>query len=428
MPVWTYEQIAALSPDAAVLSRGRGISFARQRWMSQEGNEKLVWGEYKGGNDRIYRVAVLTGEPRFHCTCRAPSPCKHVIGLLFLLQRENDIFRVTDEPPAWVNAAFSTPAVKPVTPARDPGFQFDAKRIDQMKAGIGVLEEWLQNLIKQGFSAFADGPGNAWEGIASRMVDAKLGGVARRIRLWGERSRRDDWHEFLLGETADLHLLCQAFNRMETLPPALQRDVLIAAGVNVKREEVWAQPAVSDKWLVAGQLTGVEEKLNYRRTWLLGEKTGRSALLLDFAWGNPPAYDTQWVPGSVLEGELCFYPGSYPIRAIVKGFGYSDQPYETPAGNAGWRAFQKTLALALAANPWTGIFPAFLQGVIPAMHGQILHLVDKEGVSARVISGEKGPWPILALSGGHPISVFGEWDDGLLRPLSVFQDGRVVVL
>lgn len=426
MPAWTYEQIAALSPDTAVLSKGRGISFARQRWKLLEGNESLIWGEYEGGGDRLYRMAAMPGESRFACSCKAPIPCKHVIGLLFLLQRDNELFRITGDVPGWVNTAFQTAGEKRRKTAEEVVFKSDPKRLEQMREGLVFLEEWLNNLIKQGFAAFAQPGDRAWETIASRMVDAKLGGVARRLRLLGARPRNDQWHAHMLGEVADLYLLCKAFQRLEELPEHLQRDALTAGGVNVKKEEVWAQPEVSGQWLVAGQQTGIEESLHFRRTWLLAEGAGRIALLLDFAWGNPPVYETRWVTGGVIAGQLSFYPGSYPLRAVVKRFEWSSKPYETPEGCADWAAFQKKLAVALSANPWLNIFPAYLTDVIPVFKAGKLCLVDSNGQSAQVLTGPQGPWPLLAMSGGHPIRVFGEWEDALFRPISVFQDGRVV--
>ncbi len=428
MPAWTYDQIAALSPDAAVLSRGRGISFARQRWKLLEGNETLIWGEYEGGGNRLYRAAAMPGESRFACTCKAPAPCKHVIGLLFLLIRENELFRITGDVPDWVKTAFLPSGEKQPKAAGDAVFQSDPRRIEQMREGLVFLEDWLNNLIKLGFAAFAQPRDRAWETIAARMVDAKLGGVARRLRLLGQRPRNDNWHAFMLGEVADLYLLCKAFQRLESLPENLQRDALVAAGVNVKKEEVWAQPAISGHWLIAGQWNGTEEKLHFRRTWLLGEKTGRIALLLDFAWGNPPVFETRWITGAVLQGELAFYPGSYPLRAIVRRFEWSSKPFETPDGCADWAAFQKKLAEGLSANPWTLVFPAYLTGVVPAYKDGNLWLVDSKGQCAQVATGDQGPWPLLALSGGYPISVFGEWEDQLFRPLSVFLEGRVVVI
>jgi hypothetical protein len=36
------------------------------------------------------------------------------------------------------------------------------------------------------------------------------------------------------------------------------------------------------------------------------------------------------------------------------------------------------------------------------------------------------PLHLLALSGGHPLTLCGEWDGRTLLPLSVWQDGRLI--
>jgi hypothetical protein len=37
-------------------------------------------------------------------------------------------------------------------------------------------------------------------------------------------------------------------------------------------------------------------------------------------------------------------------------------------------------------------------------------------------------WPLLALSGGHPVTVFGEWDGQQLTILSAWQGQEVLAL
>ena len=37
-------------------------------------------------------------------------------------------------------------------------------------------------------------------------------------------------------------------------------------------------------------------------------------------------------------------------------------------------------------------------------------------------------WHLLALSGGHPLDVFSEWDGFSFWPLTVLADGRLVAL
>jgi hypothetical protein len=43
------------------------------------------------------------------------------------------------------------------------------------------------------------------------------------------------------------------------------------------------------------------------------------------------------------------------------------------------------------------------------------------------VEGNTG-WRLLALSAGHPIGLFGEWDGAAFKPLSVTAEGRFVVL
>ena len=61
----------------------------------------------------------------------------------------------------------------------------------------------------------------------------------------------------------------------------------------------------------------VEDDLQVQRVWLLGQETGRSALLLDFAHRSQTLDCSVW-PGTVWDGTLAIYPGLYPLRAIIK--------------------------------------------------------------------------------------------------------------
>ena len=53
------------------------------------------------------------------------------------------------------------------------------------------------------------------------------------------------------------------------------------------------------------------------------------------------------------------------------------------------------------------------------------HLVDATGAALPLVAG-RDPWPVLAATGGHPTTCFGEWGAGGFRPLSVVVDDRWV--
>jgi hypothetical protein len=54
-------------------------------------------------------------------------------------------------------------------------------------------------------------------------------------------------------------------------------------------------------------------------------------------------------------------------------------------------------------------------------------LVDPAG-TALPLAQDTDIWQLLALSGGHPVPVFGEWISQRLHPLSVEIDNRLVAL
>jgi hypothetical protein len=54
-------------------------------------------------------------------------------------------------------------------------------------------------------------------------------------------------------------------------------------------------------------------------------------------------------------------------------------------------------------------------------------LVDRDG-AALTLAPDTDVWQLLALSGGHPVPVFGEWIGQRFHPLSAEIDNRLVSL
>ncbi|MCB0637613.1 MAG: hypothetical protein KDC54_13380, partial [Lewinella sp.] len=195
------------------------------------------------------------------------------------------------------------------------------------------------------------------------------------------------------------------------------------------QEQIMAQPGVRDNWLVIGQQSGTEEQLTYRRTWLRGETTGRCALLLDFAYGRQ-GFDAQWVVGSVLQGELIFYPGTTGQRARFRQQTPSRAPYESPPGYPDLTAAGVDYAKALAASPWLNGFPLLLEEITPLFREEAEGsgwIVDQRRQLMPLARTDQ-VWPLLAHSGGRPITVFGEYNGETFSPLSVITEGRVFAL
>jgi hypothetical protein len=69
-----------------------------------------------------------------------------------------------------------------------------------------------------------------------------------------------------------------------------------------------------------------------------------------------------------------------------------------------------------------------LEGVIPYSDGEDWEIRDTEGRSIRLAPGFTLNWQLLALSGGKPIAIFGEWNGEFYWPLSAYADERWINL
>jgi hypothetical protein len=440
----TEADILAYAPDPGTAQRGKSLASARH-WRNLAGNGRSVWGECSGSGG-WYQVAVDLKTLAFKCTCPARrNPCKHSIGLLLLLASGSDAIRATEHSPAWVEDWLQKrdehfPKTQPA-PERSPEHDLALaelrrknreKRMEQMVSGLAELEMWLADLFRQGLATLEGQAADYWQELSSRMVDAKLGTLARRIRqlpsLMDSGNTDGNWHENILEELGDIYLLAKGFQRLEHLPEPLQDDLLSLTGVNFKKEDLLTLPGMEDVWLVAGQTEEqTEGNLFARRTWLVGEQSKRTCLLLEFAWGSNP-YETTWRLGSVLRGEVVFYPSAFPLRVLFKKFELTDHSFLLQNGYPTLSAFASAYAQALASNPWLSPFPAFLEEVVPVCREGQFYLVDSARKLLPVKASEDLGWKMVATGGGRPIGVFGQWNGSKFMPLSAIVNGRFRLL
>jgi hypothetical protein len=180
-----------------------------------------------------------------------------------------------------------------------------------------------------------------------------------------------------------------------------------------------AQPGTRDHWLVAGLRIDEEDRLRTQRVWLFGQTTKRSALCLSFSAGPNQPLDVTLVPGAVIDAELAFFPGSTPLRALVKQrFAAPVFPHETIAGA------NEFAATALASNPWLERVPFGLTAVVPLRRPNGWIARDATGHFLPLQLAEEQGWRLIARSGGHPMAVAGEWDGESLVPLGTWAEGR----
>jgi hypothetical protein len=433
---WTHYKIAELAPNSLTLGKAKALAHTRH-WAEAASNGGLLWGLCKTSGERVYRVALSLSGDAFRCECAASChPCRHALALLLqFVKTSKPSIALSESPPPWVQEMLrQRPAVTALS--ADEKAQKEAartarfgQRLALMQQGVEDLEQWLLDLLRQGLSSAESQPDAFWENFAVRMTDAKLSGLARRIRGFKAIVGTDQWHSLLLGELASLYLLVQSFKQWPELPEQLQEEIFNQAGVSRKKEELLLLKGLADTWLVIGQVEGEseEDKLRYRRTWLLGEQSQRLALMLDFSWGRQ-GYETNWASGSAIRGEAIFYPGAYPLRALIRKAVPYNYAFHAPAGYLTLSDFAQAYAQALAANPWLTIFPCLLAQVVPLHQGGTFWVVDQEQHMLPLSADGDAAWKLLGLSSGQPLKLFGEWDGKALRPVSALLEQRLVSL
>jgi hypothetical protein len=443
LPAWTADQVFAMAPDPASAKAGQGLASPR-KWVTLARDARALWGECQGSGSKPYQVIVDASEPAFRCSCPSRKfPCKHGLGLLFIYAAQPALVVETEAEPAWVSEWLAmrearaekkaTQAAAPPEAERVPDAAAQAKRASQreerVRAGLDDLEQWLHDGIRQGLATAGQRSRADWERVAARLVDAQAAGAARLVReLATVPDSGEGWPGRLLERMARLQLLVQAARRMDTLPEPVAADVRTALGWTARQEEVLAGPGERDVWTVLGARTETEDRLRVQRTWLRGEASGRTALLLAFAAGGQPL-EPGPPPGSRFGAELVFYPGALPLRALVRERTSAPEPVAALGGCDSLDAALGEWSAALCANPWTERLALALRGVTPVRDGERWLLRDSAGATLPLWHGaDDAAWVLLAASGGWPVEVAAEWDGVELVPLAAVVDGRYLVL
>jgi hypothetical protein len=279
---------------------------------------------------------------------------------------------------------------------------------------------WLEDLVRRGLAAAQQESGSFWGRAAARMVDAQAPGLARVIlQIPGAMGSGKEWHRRATDRLGRLHLLLRAAERLDQLPPDLAADARVALGRNQSKEEALACEGIADRWCVVGQVTEEEDHLKVRRSWLIGRSSGRRALVLDFAAGTQPL-DSSVIVGTEFDGEVAYYPSRLALRALVKARSGTAVSGSGHIPQATLESELHGFAVALAANPWLERWPMCLVGVTPVPSGDRWLLVDAEGHALPVHARFAGLWRLVAISGGRPLSIMGEWDGDALTPLAAW--------
>jgi len=85
--------------------------------------------------------------------------------------------------------------------------------------------------------------------------------------------------------------------------------------------------------------------------------------------------------------------------------------------------FLESLADQLAWQPWLDIVPALLKDVTVCHIGGTWQIRDPEGQSLPLAGNDH--WVMHTIGGGHPVTLFGEWNGRTLKPLSIWANDKL---
>ncbi|WP_353944254.1 SWIM zinc finger family protein [Streptomyces sp. HUAS MG91] len=441
---WTADQVLALAPDTASRKAGSKLGTAGPWSQTGSSDEGAVWGLCKGSGSKPYQTIVDTGGdsgggsgPAYKCSCPSRKfPCKHALGLLLLWSGGAGQVPDGQAPPEWTEqwlagrrqraaakrTAQDAPDAGSAPADPDAARRRAERRAQRITAGATELEQRLTDLLRGGLAQAERAGYGLWEETAARMVDAQAPGLAARVRELGAiPGSGAGWPVRLLEECALLHLLDQGWLHRAGLPEDLAATVRSRVGLPTQA----TQAAQRDDWLVLAQYDSADGHLTTRRIWLYGTAAHRTALLLSYgAAGRAPALALP--AGLALDASVAGYPGAGTPRVeLGEQFGAARPTDVRPAGvdvGAALAAYGE----ALTADPWLESWPVTLTDVVPARDpdGGGWQLADAEGKSALPLvpqaSAASGLWRLVAVSGGAPVTVFGECGHRGFRPLATW--------
>lgn len=428
----TSEAVLALAPDASSANNGRKLAKLA-KWQNLNAPEGVLWGECQGSGSKPYLTAVDLSGMVAKCSCPSRKfPCKHALALMLLYAEHVGDFGSAEAPESiqkWLEGRkervekAAEKAEKASKKVADPAAQAKRREAREKKvtAGLSALYLFLKDLVRDGLAQASTRPYSDWDTQAARLVDSQAPGAARLVRQIPEFLRDP---AALLAHLGKLAMLCEGWTNRERLSEGELLDLRLAIGFPLDQAALKAETGINARWNVMGQALIQEDQITTRRIWLKnGDQVG---LLLDFAPPNRPLPPGLSV-GQSVQAELCFAPCNYHQRVVIRSEIDQYQPLHDIGEPLTLEAMLDAYAGALAQSLWLER-AAYLLGPVRLVAGEPWLVMDAENRHLPIDANEHALLQLMALSGGQPVSLFGEWNGVAFAPLSLIEGTKLIPL
>ena len=464
-----------MAPSPSSLGAAESIAVP-QRWAGLGCDDRSLWGRCSGSGAEPYETAVDHVDVAWRCSCPSRKlPCKHALALLVMWVR--GMVPEAAPPPGvarWARAragrADGAAAKAGRRARRRDGSRCDRSRIDavadtdtgagagtdtggdagtgddpdspdrpepmpppdgdrsrdervaRMREGLVELDRWLDDRIRTGLADPSLARYATWDDLAARLVDARAGALANRIRrLAGLVGSDPDWH----AACSPSSVCCTCSPRPASDCPICQVRWPIRSPP--RPDGRCARPTCSPAfptpidWIVAGRSDTREDRIEVRRCWMRGASSGRWAMVLSFA-AYRQSLDTSLVVGTAVHADLHRYPGP-ALRALVGDRFGDPEPLVAPPASSIVEACDE-IGTAVAHEPWLERHPATVLAA-PTRHGGRWVLTDDSG-ALPMLATPRALATVLAATGGEPATITVEWTPHGVVPLTVHTADRAL--